>query len=110
MDLPHGGVITGARFAVADFNPVSAVACELERVRLSPPIASGGVIASAGSSPPSEAPGDMVLSTTTISEPVVDNANFAYLAQCSWPSSGGGLGAYGAIVDYTLRADRGAAT
>jgi hypothetical protein len=106
--LPHGATITGVRFAVYDQNPSSNMGpCTLRRLRLTAPIGSGGTMLDAGSS--SGSPGDMTLSSTAVSDPVVDNDNFSYLLSCAFASSGGALGVYGAIVDYEVGGAEGIA-
>ena len=78
------------------------------RRRLTAPIDVGDTIAVLPSTGDAATPGDVQLSTTAISNAVVDNINYDYTLQCAMDPSGT-IALYGATVEYTLTGAQGAA-
>jgi hypothetical protein len=56
-----------------------------------------------------EIPGNTRLTATTITDPVIDNTNFAYFVQCTTEGNTNTTGLYGANITYTVTGGQGAA-
>ena len=102
--LPHGARVRSLRFSMHDSIDPDYVTCSLVRTHLvtHEETGMGGVVSGAS-------PGDTVKTTTTISNPVVDNKRFGYELRCALFGSNDDIGFYGASVGYTLTAAKGAA-
>jgi hypothetical protein len=106
VPLPEGATITAVRYTVKDDSGSNEVTSMfLAAVRLVPPV----VVETVASIPPTgdaATPGEVQLSTTAISKPVVD-PHYRYDLGIS--VTGGSVGFYGATVEYTVPAAQGAA-
>jgi hypothetical protein len=106
--LPDGAVITKATAAVHDADSAGTITCAVARNRIDVPTFTPDAIAQLGTAIASS--NDTVLSTTTISNGVVNNARYVYRLSCAM---GGGvdaadsLGVYGGSVTYTITAAKG---
>ena len=107
VELPHGATVTAARFSVKDSDPVEDLLCELWRTDMTVTVGDESPLASVSTS---GSLGKVQISDTTITNAVVDNANYAYFAFCEVPSSTNAAGIYGANIEYTVSGLKGAAS
>jgi len=106
--IPDGARITGASATVRNSDPTGTVECLVVRTHLDVPTTTGDTVADIGSAPAQT--GDIVLSTTTITNGVVNNARFSYRFSCALSDGtgeSGSLGLFGGRVTYTVSALRG---
>jgi hypothetical protein len=106
--IPDGATITGASATVRDNDSVGTIACAVSRQHVDVPTTASDSVADVGMASPQD--GDVVLSTTAITNGVVNNARFAYRLSCAL--SGGAdaddsLGIFGGRVTYRVSALRG---
>jgi hypothetical protein len=100
--LPDGATITALRAYVHDLSPTEQVTCYMIAAP-SNLTATGNSPAYTESSGDAATPGDVIIEDLSIEEPVVDNANRSYLAEC-WLSGPGNLALKGVSVEYRLGA------
>jgi hypothetical protein len=106
--IPDSAVITKATAAVHNSDSAGSVTCAVARNRVDVPTVTPDAIAALGTAIASS--NDTVLSTTTISNGLVDNAKYVYRLSCAM--SGGvdasdSLGVYGGTVTYSVSAANG---
>jgi hypothetical protein len=107
VELPHGATVTAARFSVKDSDAVEDLLCELWRTNM---VASIGTEANLASVSTSGTPGSVQIFDTSVDNALIDNANYSYFAFCEVPSSTSAAGIYGANIEYTVSALKGAAS
>lgn len=105
VNLPNGASVTAARFSVEDTDPTD-VTCELWRTNMVTGIGTETLMADASSS---GTPGSVQISDTTVESPLIDNAKFAYFAQCLVSGTTSAAGVYGANIQYKVTGLKGAA-
>jgi hypothetical protein len=105
VNLPHGARVTQVAFSVRDLEINGNVGCRMVRTNQAVSIGAETQMASVMSG---GTPENVRLTTTSITEPVINNANFSYYLQCtSGPNSNRGL--YGGMVRYRVNGQQGAA-
>ena len=107
VELPHGATVTAARFSVKDSDAVEDLLCELWRTNM---VVSIGDEANLASVSTTGTPGKVQISDTSVTNAVIDNANYSYFAFCEVPSSTNAAGIYGANIEYTVSGLNGAAS
>lgn len=108
LALPDGATVTKATAAVHDADSAGTITCAVARNRIDVPTFNPDAVAQMGTAIAGS--NDTVLSTTTISNGVVNNAHYVYRLSCAM--SGGvdaadSLGVYGGSVTYTTTAAKG---
>ncbi len=104
VDLPDGATVTGVSFGVQD-DSVDDASCELWRTNTATSIGDETLMAATSSS---GTPGATKITSTSISAPVIDNANYTYFVQCDISGSDTTMGLYGANIAYTVSAQHAA--
>ena len=105
VDLPEGAVVTAVEWRIRDTDATpNADAGELQMFRGSLAAPFGAVTEMADAGETSGAPGDVVLSDTTIEAATIDNDSFAYFVRTflNGPPS-----LWGATITYTVTAAQG---
>jgi hypothetical protein len=108
LTLPDGAKVTKAMASMHNSDSAGFVTCAVVRNRIDVPSAALDAVAlidtaEAGS-------GDVVLSTTSITNGTIDNARYVYRISCVFASGADAitdLGVYGVSVTYTVTAAKG---
>lgn len=97
--VPHGATVTAIRFTVFDNSATKIVSCVFARQAFL-----GGLEFMADQSTTGEMnqPGPTQLLDTTITDPTVDDNNFAYSVLCQLGGTGTDIGLYGSSIEYTI--------
>jgi hypothetical protein len=106
--LPDGAVITKATAAVHDSDTVGTITCAMARNRVDVPTFNPDAVAQLGTAIAGS--NNTVLSTSTISNGLVNNAKYVYRLSCAMNGgvdSADSLGVYGGTVRYTVSAAKG---
>jgi hypothetical protein len=104
--IPDGATVTATNFAVADASATEGMSCEMWRTNTATGV--GGETQMAGATTTAAAtPGNTRITDTTITQPIIDNDNFAYFVQCN-TGTNGNTGVFAANVTYTLTGGQGA--
>jgi hypothetical protein len=104
VDLPDGAIVTAITFGIKD-NSGDNASCDMWRTNMASSIGGETLMGTVSSS---GAPGPAQITTTSISAPVIDNANYTYFVQCYLVGSDNTLGLYGANVAYHVAAQHAA--
>jgi hypothetical protein len=100
--IPNGAVVTRVDFSVKDDHAVGLIPwCEMYRTNLLSGVTETKMADAGGTTGP-DAPGDIVLSDTTINSPTIDNSAASYFLLCAFNSDTANVGVYGAIVTYAI--------
>jgi hypothetical protein len=106
--LPDGAVVTKASATVRNNDPTGEVVCALARSRLDIATIDFDTMATMGPAAPNA--GDTVVTTTAITDPVINNATYTYRVSCRWDGDGTDgydQGVFGARVTYQVSAANG---
>jgi hypothetical protein len=112
VNLPHGAQVTAYRPTVVDNSSSEQLSCMLTRVSFAPDASPGTffLLAQAETTAAGQ-PGKTTLEDSTIAgDPVVDNNNFGYAAQCAINGAGPDLGIVGASIQYSVNGVKGTAS
>jgi hypothetical protein len=99
LNVPDGATITEVAFGARDTdNTGNDVSCALWRTNMAVSVGTETNMASASTA---GAPGSVRIADATVSQPVIDNGNYAYFLQCRNEAGTSANAIYGANVTYT---------
>jgi hypothetical protein len=97
--VPNGAELTSFRAAIRDTSATEYVACRLER---RPHVGTAIYDYAAVATGQAATPGDVTVSNATGLPEIVDNAEWIYVANCSFVGVGADLGVFSTTLEYTF--------